>query len=220
MAEELMLGEILVQSGVIDEFQLRAALEEHRQCGHRLGITLVRLGFLEESDLVHALAAQLQLPIAKLEGKRVDPEVLALVPQDVAEKHNVLPLFLKDLGSGRELYIGLEDPCDYIAREDVAAHADMRVQPVIVAASELAVAIDLLYRDGEPASEPADNEELEDITETLAPPPPEPIRTHVSPGEADTRIILQALSQLLMEAGVIELDELIARISDLEARRS
>ena len=75
MRKEPRLGEILVQAGVIDEFQLSAALEEHRRCGHRLGITLVRLGFLEENDLVRALAAQLQLPIVKLDGSIYETEL-------------------------------------------------------------------------------------------------------------------------------------------------
>jgi hypothetical protein len=224
MRDEPMLGQILVQAGVIDEFQLRAALEEHQRCGHRLGITLVRLGFLAEHDLVRALAAQLELPIVKLEGKRVDPEVLALVPQAVAEKHNVLPLFLKDLGAGQELYVGMENPCDRIALEDVARHADLAVEPVIVAASELAVAIDRLYRDGLPARDTATNEDLEDITETLAPLPSAAaaaLPAAANPGEADTRTILQALSQLLIEADLIDRAALIARIAQLEsARRS
>jgi hypothetical protein len=211
MRDEPMLGQILVQAGVIDEFQLRAALEEHQRCGHRLGITLVRLGFLAEHDLVRALAAQLELPIVKLEGKRVDPEVLALVPQAVAEKHNVLPLFLKDLGAGQELYVGMENPCDRIALEDVARHADLAVEPVIVAASEL-------------ARDTATNEDLEDITETLAPLPSAAaaaLPAAANPGEADTRTILQALSQLLIEADLIDRAALIARIAQLEsARRS
>jgi hypothetical protein len=225
MRNEPRLGEILVQAGVIDEFQLSAALEEHRRCGHRLGITLVRLGFLEEVDLVRALAAQLQLPIVRLDGKRVASEVLALVPQSVAEKHNVLPLFLKDPGAGRELYLGMEDPCDRLAIEDVARHAETAVQPVIVAASEIAVAIDRLYRDAAAgAGAPADGDrgvELEDITETIAPPPElgPAGPTRINPGEADTRVILQALTQLLIEAGVVDREVLIARITELEARR-
>ena len=135
MREEPKLGEILVQSGVIDEFQLRAALEEHERCGHRLGITLVRLGFLAEPDLVRALAAQLQLPIVQLDGKRVNPEILDLIPKDVCEKHNVLPLFLKDLGAGRELYLGMEDPCDMLAREDVARYAEMAASSLLTICS-------------------------------------------------------------------------------------
>ena len=55
MASSTRLGQIRVQSGVTDEFQLAAALAEDERCGHRLGVTRVRLGFLDEPDLVRAL---------------------------------------------------------------------------------------------------------------------------------------------------------------------
>ena len=221
MREQSRLGEILVQSGVIDEFQLSAALEEHRRSGHRLGLTLVRLGFLAEPDLVRGLAAQLQLPIVRLDGKRVDAEVLALVPREVAEKHNVLPLFLKDLGAGRELYLGMEDPSDVFAREEVASWAEMPVEPVIVAASELAVAIDRLYRsaDEEPQLELEDA--LEDSRDGRSRPrvvsrsAASAIATAIDPGEVDTRVIVRALTQLLVEAGVVDRGVLLERIARL-----
>lgn len=217
MREQSRLGEILVQSGVIDEFQLSAALEEHRRSGHRLGLTLVRLGFLSEPDLVRGLAAQLQLPIARLDGKRVDAEVLALVPREVAEKHNVLPLFLKDLGAGRELYLGMEDPSDSFAREEVASRAEMPVEPVIVAASELAVAIDRLYR----SAGETPHLELEDALEEshdgrLRPSAVEPATDPaVDPGEVETRVIVRALTQLLVEAGIVDREALLERIARL-----
>ena len=232
MREEPRLGEILVQAGVIDEFQLSAALEEQQRRGHRLGMTLVQLGFLAEPDLVRALASQLQIPIVRLDGKGVDREILELVPQDLAEKHNVLPLFIKNLEAGRELCLGMENPCDRLALEDIARHAGMAVAPVIVAASELAMAIDRLSR--EVGSAPADalGEELDDITESLAPRLLAPLLAPlqkleerdkpvkpVNPGEADTRIILQALTQLLIESDLIDRDVLMRRIAKLEASK-
>ena len=74
----------------------------------------------------------------------------------------------------------------------------------------------LLLDDGE-----LDDEELEDITETLPPPPEQaPVSQRANPGEADTRVILQALTQLLIEARVIDREALIDRISRLDARLS
>ena len=93
MDEEPRLGEILLLAGVIDEYQLASALAEQARWGHRLGVTLIKLGFVEERDLVRGLAHQLNLPVAGLEGKSISPEVLAYVPREVAEKTMTLPLF-------------------------------------------------------------------------------------------------------------------------------
>ena len=51
MAERLKLGELLVQAGAIDQTQLGAALSDQQQFGGPLGMTLVRMGFLDEEAL-------------------------------------------------------------------------------------------------------------------------------------------------------------------------
>ena len=79
MRQRLKVGEILIKAGVIDEMQLAAALGDQSNWGGRLGVALVKMGLVEESDLVRALAQQLQIPVVKLEGKRVQQEVLDLV---------------------------------------------------------------------------------------------------------------------------------------------
>jgi len=218
------LGQILLRSGVIDEHELRAALDAHRARGHRLGITLVQLGFLEEHELVRALARQLGLPIASLRGKTVEREVLDLVPRELAEKHNVLPLFVRDVSPGRVLHLGMEDPSDVAARAEVESYAGMAVEVVLVAASDLAVAIDRLYRVAPPSAPPIpDAARLGSAVPTMAPLAPADLSAQATPAAAEprkadpeTRIILQALTQLLLEKGVVGHEELLGRIALLE----
>ncbi len=139
------IGEILVDAGLIDKPQLRIALGEQQRWGGRLGSTLVKLGFVEERDLVRALASQLALPIAKLEGKKIKDSVLAVVPADFAETNMCLPLFLKEDDGTRTLFLGMEDPCDLRTLDDLSFRTGMIVKPVMVGPSELAEAIDRFY---------------------------------------------------------------------------
>ena len=98
MKAKQKLGDLLVASGTIDAAQLTAALGEQKSWGRPLGMTLVRMGFVDEDTLIHALASQLKLPIVKLAGKVVNQEVLDLVPIELAEKYRCLPLLLNDEG--------------------------------------------------------------------------------------------------------------------------
>ena len=45
------IGQILVASGAITEDQLRQAVAQQKRSGGRLGVHLVRLGFLTEDKL-------------------------------------------------------------------------------------------------------------------------------------------------------------------------
>lgn len=146
MQDRPKLGEILVQAGVIDELQLASALGEHQRWGRRLGVTLIKLGMVEEGHLIRALAQQLDLPIASLGGKRIAEEVIALVPAKVASEHGVIPLFVKQGEKGRDhLYLGMEDPSNIAVLDDLSFRTGLEVHPVMVTPSDLGAAIDRYY---------------------------------------------------------------------------
>ena len=94
MGNTLKVGDLLIHAGVIDELQLKAALAEQEQWGRRIGVTLIKMGLVEENHLIRALAQQLGLPATSLVGRRIAPEVIALVPARVATQHGVIPLFV------------------------------------------------------------------------------------------------------------------------------
>jgi len=231
----LKLGEILVRAGVIEEAQLLSALGEQKSWGHRLGVTLVKMGFVTEEQLVHGLANQLGLPIARLEGKRILPEVLALIPLDFADRHMCLPLFIKCEGTTETLFVGMDDPCNLEVLDDLSFRTGMKVKPVLVSSSELCQGIDYFYRGSISRAQAAKSatlraeivlDELEEEEVELLEESPGPIRGdgHMSPVEvqsqadrqaydAATRKILQVLTQLLIDSGVIERDQLAKRVS-------
>jgi len=234
MRQKQKIGDLLVAAGTIDAAQLAAALGEQKAWGRPLGMTLVRMGFVDENTLVHALASQLKLPVVQLAGKVVKQEVLDRVPIDLAEKYRCLPLLLNDEGGQQVLYLGMEDPADLEAVDEISFQIGDTVKPVLVAPSELDEALHRHYHwassstnpdmatdvepDGfEAGGEPefidlpeATGEEGRASAATSAP------TTSVAPsGRAagvSSESILRALSQLLVEKGVITRDELIDRI--------
>jgi type IV pilus assembly protein PilB len=136
-SERPRLGDLLVEAGVIDEAQLNVALAEQSRWDTPLGMTLVRLGYLDEATMVRALAGQLNIPVVALRGKRINAEIIDLVPNDLADKHRCLPLLINGDGEARKLYLGMEDPTQDAIAAEIAEHVGMPIQPVLVAPTEL-----------------------------------------------------------------------------------
>jgi len=111
------LGEILLREGLITHDQLKKALLEQKNTGMRLGYTLVKLGFVEETEISKMLARQYRMPAVDLSRFEVDPKIIKLLPPDVAVKHTVLPLKRE----GRTLTIAIADPNNVTAIEDTSS---------------------------------------------------------------------------------------------------
>lgn len=85
------LGEMLIEAGVLDELSLRSALADQRRWGRPLGRTLVEMKLIEEPVLVEVLAKQLNVDSVDLDQIQVPPDVLKIVPADLARQARIMP---------------------------------------------------------------------------------------------------------------------------------
>src|SRR5262245_17773479 len=98
------LGELLIEAGALDEPGLRLALQEQQRWGGPLGRILLERRMVRETDLVSALARQLNIPIAPaLDAMTLPSATLDLLSSEVCQEHSVLP-FRRD---GRFLDLAL-----------------------------------------------------------------------------------------------------------------
>ena len=240
MARKQRIGEILVAAGLIDEAQLRRALSDQQRWGDPLGTTLVKRGFLTGEDLVLALAAQLGTPVVRLRGRRIATEVLELLPGRLAAKYGCIPLFTKREAGAEVLYLGMEDPTDVGALDDLTLHTGMKLRPMVVSVTELREAIRIHYEGGNAGASQAASDFRRTLLDDTAPivpdlelePPvlasPPPGRRNAAPEavlverprEVPTRTILRAITQILIDKDVVSREELVERIQALAAADS
>jgi type IV pilus assembly protein PilB len=135
------LGDLLVRDGLITREQLEKALQEQKQNGTRVGYNLVKLGFIQETELTKALARQYKMPAVDLSRFEVDPRVAKLIPADLAIKHLVLPL----KRDGRTLTVAMADPTNLGVLDDLKFITRYDIFPVIGGEFTLKSALDKLY---------------------------------------------------------------------------
>ncbi len=139
------LGRILVDKGVISEDQLRIALQEQHKTHQPLGRLLVGLGFLSEATIRDVLSENLGQESVDLTATIVDPAALALIPKDVARRHQLLPMSV-DL-TNRNLTLAVADPDNIIALDQVRAllKDEYRLITQLASESDILRAIDQYY---------------------------------------------------------------------------
>ena len=135
------LGEILVRENLISPQNLREALDYQREHGGRLGFNLVKLGLVSDDMITAVLSRQYGIPSVNLDLFNIEPAVLRLIPQEVAQKHCVLPLSRV----GATLTLAMVDPTNVFAMDDVKFMTGLNVEPVVVAEGSIQQAIAKYY---------------------------------------------------------------------------
>src|SRR5919106_6160013 len=135
------LGELLVRENLISPQKLREALDYQREHGGRLGFNLVKLGLVSDDMITAVLSRQYGIPSVNLDLFNIDSAVLRLIPQEVAQKHCVLPLSRV----GATLTLAMVDPTNVFAMDDVKFMTGLNVEPVVVAEGSVQQAIAKYY---------------------------------------------------------------------------
>jgi type IV pilus assembly protein PilB len=127
------IGQLLVKENLLSADQLSKARDEAAVKGQRLGAQITQLGFLDESELTDFVAKQYGVPSMDLDEIEIDAEVAELIPQEVVEKHNVMPISR----AGSTLILATADPSNIFALDDIKFLTGYNIQPVV--ASEEAI---------------------------------------------------------------------------------
>ena len=138
------LGDLLISSNVITEEQLDVALKKQKEPefqGKRLGTVLIETGIITEQQLIETLQMQLGIEYIDLNNTSIPPEIVSLIPKNIAKKHMVIPITVV----GNEMYVAMSDPLNFITIEELQAVTHKKIIPVIASTAAMERAVLSLY---------------------------------------------------------------------------
>ncbi len=145
VARKALLGDVLVEKGLITAEQRDEALAASRESGQRLGEVLVERGWLTAEDVGRALADRAGLPYFRLRKGLVDPRIVKILPREKAELHEVLPLFrVHD-----KLTLAVSDPTKIFVLDVIYKLTGCEIQPVVALREDIAKMIEEVYTNSE-----------------------------------------------------------------------
>ena len=146
--KESGVGDILLREKVVTLQQLEEAKDEIRKHGGRLGNTLAKLGYVEESQLINFLSRQYGVPSISMDEIDVSEDVLKLIPRDVAERHNIIPVNRQ----GNSIIVAMSDPSNIYAMDDIKFLTGYNVEVVVSSEGAIKGALDKYYGEAQAQS--------------------------------------------------------------------
>jgi type IV pilus assembly protein PilB len=135
------LGLMLLEANLIDEVQMKIALEVQKKTGKRFGSTLVDLKFIDENVLAAFLSKQIDIPCISLLNIAIPQEVIEKVPYEIAKKTNSMPIKIES----NFLFVAMVDPTDLNSINEIENVAKMPVVPLIAPQSSIEKVIKKYY---------------------------------------------------------------------------
>jgi len=116
--EKKLLGQMLIESGLVTENELKTAIDEQRKSGHFLGRILVDFKYISEKDLKRALSLQAGIELIDLKNTLIDRTAIETFPSALAKTYQVLPIQLEantfTLAVGDTLSLNIQDDISFV----------------------------------------------------------------------------------------------------------
>ena len=123
----------LVQDGIISEEQLLEATEAAKKDKLPLVAYLVNEELADARSVAVAASHEFGVPLLDLDAVEIDLEVIRAVDQKLINKHRVIPLVKR----GQRLFLGIADPTNLQAIDDIKFQTSLRIDPVVVEQDKL-----------------------------------------------------------------------------------
>jgi len=155
------LGDILVKNNLITNEQLSRALEEQKLSGNqlRIGSILVSQKHLTEEQLTSFLSKQYSVPSVNLSDFEIDPTVIKIIPPDVAQKYQLIPVNR----AGATLIIAVSDPSNLFAIEDIKFMTGFNIEIVVASERDIKTSIDKYYDQSSSLADVMNDLDVEDL---------------------------------------------------------
>ncbi len=131
--DKILIGQILINEGIITPQQLEAGLSEQRRTGDFICTALVKLGFAPAEKIFGLLSRQLNIPYVKLKDLDIDPLVIQKVPANFVSRYKIIPLEFKE----GTLVIAMTDPLDVRTLDDIRLLLGVEVKGVLACEVEI-----------------------------------------------------------------------------------
>jgi len=138
----LKLGEMMVESGLIDKEQLLLALKSQRANGGKLGENLVRVGaLLDEEEIASFVAKQMNLGKIALTDIDLEEDTVKLIPEDLAVKYTVIAVSR----TNKVLTVATSDPKNVYVLDAIKFITGCTVKPVVAPESQIKASLEKFY---------------------------------------------------------------------------
>ncbi len=139
--KKIRIGDFLIEKGLLNEAQLKVALNEQKKLGKKLGEVLVELGYIEEDVLLKVIAEQLNVKIITADDIEFTAELKKIIPQNIARRLNIIPIRVE----GDTIHIATNDPTNIFAIDEIMRITGKEIETHIISKEDLLIAFEKIY---------------------------------------------------------------------------
>ena len=189
------LSRRLVQDGIIEEENVLAAIKDARTAKVGLVSYLVNDIKADARKIAIAASHEFGVPLMDISVLDLDLDVVKAVDQKLITKHRVLPLIIR----GKRMFLGVADPTNLAAIDEIKFQTGCRVDPVVVEQDKLEELVNRALEAVDTSMSNFDEDDF-DLEELEVSGGPEELEDDVSRDDVEDAPVVRFVNKILLDA--------------------
>ncbi|MFW6210680.1 MAG: type II secretion system protein GspE, partial [bacterium] len=140
--KNMLIGEMLLEEGIISKEQLKDGLEEQKKTGEKIGEILINLGYITKEILWTFLGYQMGVPFINIdEIPEIPQPVLNLLPEQLMRNEKLIPVNKQ----GRVITVAMSDPLNFLVVDDLKATTRAEIDARLAPAEDIKQLLDKYF---------------------------------------------------------------------------
>lgn len=187
------LARRLVSEGLLTEADATGAITKAQKERTPFVSYLVETVKLNPAEIAQAAADEFGVPLLDIDAIDIDPEVVKLVDEKLIRHHHALPLFKR----GNRLFVGVSDPTNLTALDELKFHVGANTDPVLVEENKLARTIDRMMEESDTTLADLGDSDLDDLDISSE---EEDAGPDINESEIDDAPVVRFVNKVLLDA--------------------
>ncbi|NFG63271.1 type II/IV secretion system protein [Clostridium sp. CMCC3677] len=139
--EKKRLGNILINAGKINSYQLQEALKSQKILGKKLGEILVDSNVITEEEIIESVEQQTGIKKVDLNTISFDKKAISIIPKNLCNKYSLIPFGFDN----NKIKVAMVDPLNIFAIDDVAISTGFEIETFISKKNDIKKFIEVYY---------------------------------------------------------------------------
>ncbi len=145
MIDDAQLVQHLLQEGLVDQPTIKEGFRRRGASKTSLYDVFIKERLIGETTMVQAAASILNVPHVSVDTLILPSDLIELIPLSIVTRNRVIPLRVVEDAGHLELILGMADPLDMLAMDEISTHTGVDIRPVLVGPMQLEDAIKRNY---------------------------------------------------------------------------
>ena len=135
------LLDLLIDKKIIKGKEIEKLRSKQGEKGKSIQKIILEMDLIGKNEMIKILSEEIGVPYVELEGKSFDPSIVAMLPEDISRKHQIVTIGKKN----DKLVVAMANPLDVYTQDEIKIRMGFEIEPHLAFSDDINRVLDSVY---------------------------------------------------------------------------